>query len=79
MSFKIETTPRFEKNVKKLHKRFPKIKEDLMQLIAELKNNPTMGTHLGAKSDCKTLLFHPAKVAALESFPIILLLMFCIW
>ncbi len=47
MSFKIETTPRFEKDVKKLHKRFPKIKEDLMQLITELKTNPTMGTHLG--------------------------------
>jgi mRNA-degrading endonuclease YafQ of YafQ-DinJ toxin-antitoxin module len=47
MSFKIETTPRFEKDVKKLHKRFPKLKEDLTQLITELKTNPTMGTHLG--------------------------------
>jgi mRNA-degrading endonuclease RelE of RelBE toxin-antitoxin system len=47
VSFKIETTPRFEKDVKKLCKRFPKLKEDLIQLIAELKNNPTMGTHLG--------------------------------
>jgi mRNA-degrading endonuclease RelE of RelBE toxin-antitoxin system len=47
VSFKIETTPRFEKDVKKLCKRFPKLKEDLTQLIVELKNNPTMGTHLG--------------------------------
>lgn len=47
MSFRIETTPRFEKDAKKLHKRFPKLKEDLTQLIAELKTNPTMGTHLG--------------------------------
>jgi mRNA-degrading endonuclease RelE of RelBE toxin-antitoxin system len=42
-----ETTPRFEKDVKKLCKRFPKLKEDLTQLIVELKNNPTIGTHLG--------------------------------
>lgn len=47
MSFNIETTPRFDKDVKKLRKRFPKVKEDLKQLIAELKDNPTKGTHLG--------------------------------
>ncbi|NOQ35770.1 MAG: hypothetical protein GQ569_07730 [Methylococcaceae bacterium] len=47
MSFKIETTPRFDKDAKKLNKRFPKLKADLTQLVTELKNNPTMGTHLG--------------------------------
>ena len=47
MNFKIKTTPRFEKDVKKLHKRFPKLKDDLTQLIAQLYQNPTMGTHLG--------------------------------
>lgn len=47
MSFKIETTPRFDKDVKKLNKRFPKLKTDLTKLVAELKNNPTMGTDLG--------------------------------
>jgi hypothetical protein len=47
VSFDIKTTPQFEKDVKKLYKRFPKLKEDLVQLIAQLKLNPLMGTHLG--------------------------------
>jgi hypothetical protein len=47
VNFKIETTPRFDKDAKKLRKKFPKLKEDLAELIVELKKNPTMGTHLG--------------------------------
>ncbi|MBL0707542.1 MAG: type II toxin-antitoxin system RelE/ParE family toxin [Sulfurimonas sp.] len=47
MSFKIETIPRFEKDVKKLRKKFPKIKNDLSQLINELSLNPEFGTGLG--------------------------------
>ena len=46
MNYKICTIPRFDKDVKKLKKRFPKIKDDLLQLIQEFKNNPTIGTHL---------------------------------
>jgi len=46
MNYKIHTIPRFDKDVKKLKKRFPLIKNDLSQLIQELKNNPTMGTVL---------------------------------
>ncbi len=46
MSYKIETIPRFDKDVKKLKKRFPKIKEDLILLIEELSKNPNIGTHL---------------------------------
>jgi len=30
MNYKIETIPRFDKDVKKLKKRFPKIKDDLV-------------------------------------------------
>jgi len=47
MNFNIETIPRFEKDVKKLKKKFPKIKNDLMDLIGELSSNPEMGVHLG--------------------------------
>ena len=47
MSYKIETIPRFEKDVKKLKKKFPNIKKDLTILISELAHNPEIGTNLG--------------------------------
>lgn len=47
MNFKIDTIPRFEKDVKKLKKKFPKIKSDLLKFIDELALNPTLGTSLG--------------------------------
>jgi len=46
MNFNIETIPRFDKDVKKLQKRFPKIKEDLSLLIDELSKNPELGIAL---------------------------------
>ena len=46
MNYKIETIPRFDKDVKKLKKRFPKIKDDLTLLVEELSKNPNLGTHL---------------------------------
>ncbi|MDF1875830.1 hypothetical protein JHD48_08795 [Sulfurimonas sp. SAG-AH-194-I05] len=46
MSYSIETIPRFNKDVKKLKKRFPKIKDDLSLLIEELTKNPELGTPL---------------------------------
>ncbi len=47
MSYKIKTIPQFEKDVKRLKKRFPKIKNDLTTLVNELYENPTIGTCLG--------------------------------
>ncbi len=47
MNFKIETIPRFEKDVKKLKKKFPKIKNDLIDLIDKLSSNPEIGINLG--------------------------------
>ncbi len=47
MNFKIETIPRFEKDVKKLKKKFPKIKNDLVSLIKNLSSNPELGINLG--------------------------------
>jgi len=47
MSFKIYTIPRFEKDVKRLQKRFPNIKSDLLKFINELSLNPKLGINLG--------------------------------
>jgi len=47
MNFKIDTIPRFEKDVKKLKKKFPKIKNDLVKSINELSSNPELGINLG--------------------------------
>jgi len=47
MNFNIETIPRFEKDVKKLKKKFPKIKNDLTELINKLSSNPKIGINLG--------------------------------
>ena len=47
MNFKIEVTPQFEKDVKKLKKKFPKIKSDLLKIINKLSLNPENGTNLG--------------------------------
>jgi mRNA-degrading endonuclease RelE of RelBE toxin-antitoxin system len=47
MNFKIETIPRFEKDTKKLKKKFPKIKNDLLELINKLSKNPEIGINLG--------------------------------
>ena len=46
MNYKIETIPQFDKDVKKLQKKFPKIKDDLISLIEKLSTNPNLGTHL---------------------------------
>ena len=47
MNFNIETIPRFEKDAKKLKKKFPKIKDDLLILTNNLLLNPELGIHLG--------------------------------
>jgi len=47
MNFEIHTTLRFEKDVKRLKKKFPKIKYDLIKLVNELSLNPKMGISLG--------------------------------
>ena len=47
MSCSVLTIPQFEKDVKKLSKKFKFIKKDLSKLIGELKEQPTQGTSLG--------------------------------
>jgi mRNA-degrading endonuclease RelE of RelBE toxin-antitoxin system len=47
MNFEIITTPYFEREAKKLLKKYPSIKDDLAALGEELSKNPTLGTPLG--------------------------------
>ena len=47
MSYNVLTIPQFEKDVKKLAKKFKAIKKNLSKLIGDLKEQPTQGTSLG--------------------------------
>jgi len=47
MNYKIIPSDTFEKEVKKLSKKYKKIKSDLQSFLKELQKNPTMGTPLG--------------------------------
>lgn len=48
MNYKIETIPRFEKDVKKLKKKFSKIRDDLVKLVNALSQNSELGIDLGS-------------------------------
>ena len=50
MNYRIETIPVFDKQVKKLSKKYPSFKNDLYKLSLILKNNPFKGVALG--NDC---------------------------
>ena len=47
MNCEVRTIAVFDKNIKRLHKKFPKIKNDLVTLINKLKLNPKLGIELG--------------------------------
>jgi len=47
MSYKIKASKNFEKELKKLAKKYKKIKKDYANLLQLLKENPTIGTPLG--------------------------------
>ena len=46
MSYKIIPTSQFEKELKRLFKKYPSIKSDLFELVSQLKENPRLGTPL---------------------------------
>lgn len=48
MNYKIRTYPLFEKEVKRLGKRYKSLKQDLMKLVAELLEKPESGVNLGS-------------------------------
>jgi mRNA-degrading endonuclease RelE of RelBE toxin-antitoxin system len=47
MDYKIKTIPEFEKQVKRLYKKYPSLVKDLLNLISTLKKNPNQGIALG--------------------------------
>lgn len=47
MSYKILTIPPFDKQLKRLAKKYPSIKSDIIKLIAELQYQPDKGTNIG--------------------------------
>ncbi len=50
MSFNIVTTPPFEKELKSLFKKYPSVKKDIIELVAQLIKEPKMGIAIG--NDC---------------------------
>jgi mRNA-degrading endonuclease RelE of RelBE toxin-antitoxin system len=46
MSYKIATTHNFDKELKRLAKKYPSIKGDLTELGTQLENNPNMGDEI---------------------------------
>ena len=47
MSYKVKTISVFEKQAKKLIKKYPSLKNELLELISQLKRNPSQGISLG--------------------------------
>jgi mRNA-degrading endonuclease RelE of RelBE toxin-antitoxin system len=47
MSYSIRTLPLFDKQIKRLVKKYPSLKEEYSSLLRTLSNDPTGGTSLG--------------------------------
>ena len=47
MSYSVITTDNFDREAKRLAKKYKSLKTDLMELFEELAINPQIGTHLG--------------------------------
>ena len=47
MSYKVDTIKHFEKQAKRLKKKFLSLKTEINELIDELEENPQMGTSIG--------------------------------
>lgn len=47
MSFEVKSIPYFEKEFKRLFKKYPSLNSDLSELISHLESNPTNGIALG--------------------------------
>lgn len=47
MSYKVETTANFDKEAKRLSKKYRSLKSEISGLITQLEKNPAIGTHLG--------------------------------
>lgn len=47
MNYEISATPRFKRDIKKLVKKYPSIKQEFANLITSLQNSPEQGSPLG--------------------------------
>jgi mRNA-degrading endonuclease RelE of RelBE toxin-antitoxin system len=47
MSYKVKTIPKFDKELKRLVKKYPSLKNEFFELINSLKEQPDQGTSLG--------------------------------
>jgi mRNA-degrading endonuclease RelE of RelBE toxin-antitoxin system len=47
MSYNISSIPLFDKQAKRLAKKYPSLKKDLTELLESLADNPEQGTALG--------------------------------
>lgn len=47
MNYSVKAIPKFEKNLKKLAKKYPSLKSEYIELIQSLKENPKKGTLIG--------------------------------
>ncbi len=47
MSYRVDTTPNFEKEAKRLIKKYKSLKTEILSLIESLEEAPEQGTHLG--------------------------------
>jgi mRNA-degrading endonuclease RelE of RelBE toxin-antitoxin system len=47
MSYEVIAIPNFKREIKKLAKKFPSLKNDFAQLLESLREEPTQGTPLG--------------------------------
>lgn len=47
MNYKILTIPNFDKQLKKILKKYPSFKTDFLVFISSLQENPTQGTRIG--------------------------------
>jgi len=47
MSYKIKAIPKFEKELKRLAKKYPSLKAEYIELVQSLKQEPEQGTPLG--------------------------------
>jgi len=76
MSYNVLSIPPFDKQLKRLAKKFSSLKKDFSQLIESLEQNPKQGTPPG--NDCYKYVWlllqrEKVKVATQELLPILLL------
>ena len=49
MSYKVDTSDKFDREIKKLAKKYRSLKDEFADLIISLAENPTQGTPIGQR------------------------------